>query len=193
MNDEMIMNNEILAVAPVQSLDALRALADGQRHRMVTLLMDEALTAKELAERLGIGRTRLYYHLAMLDGHGLIRTVDTRMVSGIVERKYRAVARTFRVDRALLASQASEAEVSEAQASILDAVANDLRALGLPGTQPPDPDLLVSRTFLRLSDARRLELRMRLCALVEEYRDADEGGREVEMALALFASTGNAQ
>jgi DNA-binding transcriptional ArsR family regulator len=193
MNGEMTVNaSGMLETVAIQNLDALRALVDGQRHRIVTLLIEEPLTAKELAERLGIARTRLYYHLAMLERRGLIRGVETRVVSGVQERTYRAVARTFRVDRALLASQATEAEVSEAQATILDAVAGDVRARVVPSGTAPDDDLLVSRTFLRLTDARRRELGARLKALIGEYRDGDADGSETQLALALF-TTGNAQ
>jgi DNA-binding transcriptional ArsR family regulator len=188
MNGEMSVNAEMLDTVAIQNLDALRALVDSQRHRIVTLLIDEPLTAKELAERLGIARTRLYYHLAMLERRALIRVVETRVVSGVQERTYRAVARTFRVDRVLLASQATEAAVFEAQASILDAVAGDVRARAISSGKSPDDDMLVSRTFLRLTDDRRRELGSRLAALVAEYRDADADGSETEVALALFTS-----
>jgi DNA-binding transcriptional ArsR family regulator len=186
MNDHMLVKDAIQAAAPIQDLEALRALVDGQRHRIVTMLMEEPLTAKELADRLGIARTRLYYHLAMLEQHGLIRVVDTRVVSGIVERRYRAVARTFRIDRALLASQATEMQISDAQASIMDAVANDLHARAASGAPSSDADLLVSRSFLCLSDERRRELRARLVAVVDEYRSADRNGTDTEVAVALF-------
>jgi DNA-binding transcriptional ArsR family regulator len=189
MNGQMTVNvPQMLDTVAIQNLDALRALVDGQRHRIVTLLIDEPLTAKDLAERLGIGRTRLYYHLALLERRGLIRVVDTRIVSGVQERTYRAVARTFRVDRALLASQVSEAEVFEAQAAILDAVAADVRARAVPSGASPDDDVFVSRTFVRLSDARRRELESRLKALVAEYRHGDADGIETELAVALFTS-----
>jgi DNA-binding transcriptional ArsR family regulator len=193
MNGQMTMNGEILAAVPITDLEALRALVDSQRHRIVTLLMEEPLTAKELADRLGIGRTRLYYHLAMLEQHGLIRVVETRIVSGIAERKYRSVARTFRVDRGLLAAHASEVQISDTHASIIDAVANDLRARAASGGQASDADLLVSRAFLCLSDERRRELRSRLAAMVDEYRSGDQGGTETEVAIALFTPEARAR
>jgi len=186
----MQMNAEVLPVAPVADLQALQALVDSQRHRIVTMLMDEPLTAKEIAARLGIGRTRLYYHLDLLERHGLIRVADTRVVSGIVERSFRAVARTFRVDRALLSSQATDVQITDAQAAILDAVAHDLRARVLPGAPRPDEDVLVSRAFVKLNDARRKELRKRLAAIVDEFSRADADGVETEIALALFTTNG---
>jgi len=187
----MQVNEDLQSVAPVANLEALQALVDSQRHRIVTMLMDEPLTAKEIAARLGIGRTRLYYHLDLLERHGLIRVADTRVVSGIVERTFRAVARTFRVDRALLSSQASDMQITDAQAAILDAVAHDLRARVLPGAAPPHDDVLVSRAFLKLNDTRREELRKRLAAIVDEYSRADADGTEMEIALALFSTKGS--
>ena len=186
MNGHMQVNEVILPSAPIRSLEALRALVDSQRHRIVTMLMERALTAREIADRLGIGRTRLYYHLAMLEQHGIIYVADTRVVSGILERRYRAAARTFRVDRALLSGTVSDEDISDAQASIMDAVAADLHANILS----QDANMLAMRAFLRLNDARRRELRDRLTALVDEYRDPDSGGNETEVALALFKMEG---
>jgi DNA-binding transcriptional ArsR family regulator len=184
----MQVKDEPIAVAPIEHLEALAVLADSQRHRIVTLLMDEPLTAKEIAERLKIGRTRLYYHLGLLERHGIIRVTDTRLVSGIAERTYRAVARAFRVDRKLLSSEASELQITYAQAAILDAVGRDFRARNIPEKPQNDDELLIARVFLRLNASRRKELRERLSAIVEEYRDADADGTETEMALALFTA-----
>ena len=190
MNGNMQMN-DILATAPIQSLEALRTLVDSQRHRIVTLLAEEALTAKELAERLGIGRTRLYYHLDMLEKHGLVQVVDSRVVSGIIERRYRAVSRTFRVDRNLLAANASEDQIAGTQAAIIDSVAADLHMRAAAQLSSSEEDLLVARMFLRLNERRRRELRARLSALIEEYRDADADGVETEFALAVFTTKGS--
>jgi DNA-binding transcriptional ArsR family regulator len=178
----MQVNKDVLPAVPIRSLETLRVLVDGQRHQIVTLLMEEALTAKELAERLGIGRTRLYYHLDLLLKHELIRIVETRVVSGIQERRYRAVARTYRVDRDFLGAQVSGAEIAGAQSGIIDAVAADLRTLAAD-----DPDMLVNRTFLHLNDAHRRELRTELQAVLDRYRDSDTNGRDFEFSMTLFA------
>lgn len=181
------------AAAPIETLEALQVLADSQRHRIVTLLIEEPLTARELAKRLGIGRTRLYYHLDLLEKHGIIRITETRVVSGILERTYRAVARAFRVNRALLSARSSETAVTDAQASILDAVAGDLRARSLPGGQTDD-DVMVSRTFLRLNEKSRRELSERLNAIVQEYRGhSDASDTETEVALAVFSAQSTAE
>jgi DNA-binding transcriptional ArsR family regulator len=191
MNVHMQVNTPA-QVVPIEHLETLRVLVDSQRHRIVTLLIDEPQTARELAERLGLARTRLYYHLALLEQHGLIVVSSTRLVSGIEERRYRAAGRTFRVDRALLAAEASEPQIADTQANILEAVAGDLRARAASGGTAPeaadDEGVLVARSFLHLGEERRGALRSRLAALMEEFRDADPAGRPVELAVALFTT-----
>jgi DNA-binding transcriptional ArsR family regulator len=191
MNVHMVVNTafEPAAVAPIEELETLQVLVDSQRHRIVTLLMERPMTARELAAQLGIARTRLYYHLDLLEQRGVIRVVETRPVSGLAERSYRAVARAFRVDRALLATHASEPQIADTQAGLLDAMAADLRARATGGApDEADADVLVGRRFLRLDERRRRDLRARLMALLDEYHDGDPEGRETEVGLALFTT-----
>ena len=69
----------------------LKAASDPLRLRMGLLMFDDGHTVKELAETLNVPATRLYYHMKILEQHGLVEVVERRMVSGIEERRYRAV------------------------------------------------------------------------------------------------------
>jgi hypothetical protein len=80
-----------------------------------------------------------------------------------------------------LADSSAVAAIDEAQATILQAVADDLR-----GRRDVTRDPLVSRTFVRLNAGRHAELQARLRAIVAEYRD-DEDGAPAELAIALFS------
>src|SRR5919199_432922 len=86
----------------ISDLDSLRVIADPLRLRILESLI-EPRTVKQVAAELGIFPTKLYYHMQLLERHGLIMVVDTRLVSGILEKRYRAAARCFHVDHALLA------------------------------------------------------------------------------------------
>ena len=79
-------------------LEQVKVVADPLRVRILELLCDEALTTKQVAERLGEKPTRLYHHVDALAKAGLIRLADTRQVRGTVEKYYRAVAKAFRAD-----------------------------------------------------------------------------------------------
>ena len=148
------------AEAKVPTLEALRIIGDTTRHRILTMLIRRALTPSEIAAKLKMARTRVYYHLDLLKQHGFIRVVEERPVAAMTERTYRACAKRFRVDRQMLAAGASESEVNDAQAQLLEHAADDLRAAA------PRSDVLVSRSFIRLSSARADQLRADIGALV---------------------------
>lgn len=171
---------ELPAVKEIESLEALKATTDSQRHRILCLLIDEPLTPGEIAEKLKIKRTRVYYHLDLLVKHGMIGVVSERRVAAVTERTYRAAARAFRVNRKVLAASATGAQISAVQASILDHAADDLRT-------STDPELLTSRGFLELSPEDAQSLRAELVAVIDSYRQRSApGGLSYELAIALF-------
>jgi DNA-binding transcriptional ArsR family regulator len=187
MNVQNMLNiAEIPAVGQVASLQALRVVSDSQRHRILSLLIREPMTASTIAKRLKIARTRVYYHLDLLQEHGFIRVVEERQVAAMIERTFRACARHFRVDRRVLASGSSEFEVNDAQAALLERTADDLRAQSAAESVDAQVDVLVTRSFLRLDAQRAAELRSALVALIEEYASAPSGDDSYEMTLALF-------
>jgi DNA-binding transcriptional ArsR family regulator len=178
--------------AAISTVEALRVVADGQRHRILTQLIAREMTARDLAGATNMNRTRLYYHLNLLERHGFIRVVGEQLVSGIPERTYRATAREFRVDRELLSAGASEREIGDAQALILEEAADDLRARSKASTAHDD-DVFVARSFLRLSDERRRELRKRFRDLLEEFPDCGDArseadSNETELIIGLFTT-----
>src|SRR5579864_9427079 len=79
----------------IHGLDTLKVMADSGRMAIVDLLRFRAATVKEIAGSLQVPPKSLYYHINLLERHGLIRVVETRLVSGIVEKRYRATAYLF--------------------------------------------------------------------------------------------------
>lgn len=153
-------------------------MADTQRHRILASLIAAPLSAAALADRLAIPRTRVYYHLGLLERHGFIEIAGMR-TNRLAERIYRAVAASFRVDHRLLGADA--ASLNFARSALLEAVADDVRRV------PADDDaLLVQRTVVRMTAARRTRLRTALITLVEKFSQPDPDGVEVEIAVALF-------
>jgi DNA-binding transcriptional ArsR family regulator len=189
MNVQNMLNKTIAGSQVVRSLTALRAVADSQRHRILCLLIEEPLTPTAVAEKLRLGRTRVYYHLDILKKHGFIAVVDERPVAAMIERTYRALARNFKVDRRMLSATASESEIDDAQATLLEHVAEDLResrraAMSLDNQRTEN---LVSRTFVRVSESDASALRTELLATFTKYSErSDEAGANFELALALF-------
>lgn len=98
--DKMNLDNSFEPVASIQidDAEALKLLTDPLRSRMLDLLRAQVQTAKELAQTLNLSPKKLYYHLKLLEERGLIRVVGTRIVSGIIEKSYRATAYLFLFD-----------------------------------------------------------------------------------------------
>jgi DNA-binding transcriptional ArsR family regulator len=79
-------------------VDVLKALADPLRLNILYALTRRrgpdlpAKTVKELAAELGEPQTKLYRHIKHLEAAGLIRSVSSRVVSGIVEHRYQVTS-----------------------------------------------------------------------------------------------------
>jgi DNA-binding IclR family transcriptional regulator len=104
-------------------LEQLRVASDTLRLQLLDQMSSEprrGWTARELAEALETKQTKLYHHLALLEEHGFIRVAETRMVSGIQEKRYQVTALAFRVERSLLSGAGGESAVAE----VLDAILN---------------------------------------------------------------------
>ena len=92
---------------------AIAAVAlDPMRTRLLAELAQPG-SAATLAERVGISRQKVNYHLRALEAHGLVELADVRQWGGITERVLRATAASYVVSPAALA----ETAVDPAQAA----------------------------------------------------------------------------
>ncbi len=79
----------------IETLDQLRTLSDELRMRILSQLGQEDLTATQVARRVGVSPTRAHYHVRELERVGLAHLVETREKGGVLEKYYRAVARSI--------------------------------------------------------------------------------------------------
>ncbi len=101
MLDEEAPDGTMLDVKVIDDLATLRLLSDPLRRALIEKLGEGPTTVKQLARAMDMKPNRLYYHVNLLEDHGLVRVTQTRIVSGIVERTYALVARRFSVSEAL--------------------------------------------------------------------------------------------
>lgn len=87
------MRNELVLETPEQ----MRALAHPLRQRVLNLLTNAPYTNKQLATLLQVTPPRLHFHVRELQEAGLIEIVSEQPKGGVVEKYYRAVARTVRL------------------------------------------------------------------------------------------------
>jgi DNA-binding transcriptional ArsR family regulator len=87
-----------------EDLDTLRALIHPLRMRAYVEAVKGPVSAKELAESLGVPLQRMSYHVRLLAEAGLLHVVRRTPRRGAVETHYRAVATLEVNDDALMAS-----------------------------------------------------------------------------------------
>lgn len=149
--------------------------------RILSLLDRHPRTVKEVAAALNLPPTRLYYHFNLLEKRGFIRVVETRLVSGIVEKHYQVTARAFDVDRRLLTTTGSDSQAgwSSVLASELKALEQDfahLSAQGLLRTAIEDEKeglipIRISRALARMTPDQARQFTQRLRDLIAEFED----------------------
>lgn len=159
----------------VDDLDTLKAVADPLRLRVILEMQDDPVTVKEVAGRLDVPQTRLYYHVKLLEKHGLIRVAGRRMVSGIEERSYQATAMNWTVS-ARLASRMAETGLLSAlmdvvAAELAVALSDDTKEIGDP--EGPVPALTYTRWFLTPDEVE--DIQNRFFALMDDYGSAAAG------------------
>lgn len=188
----------------VDDVETLKALSDPTRIAILRALMEDGpnhlkvMSVKELAEHLGEPQTKLYRHVKQLDARGLIQIAETRVVSGILENRYRAGQFSLDFDREFLGGQVDAGDTARAFTVILDDFRNefaaDLRAGRVSFETEPPPEesyrrMVVSRSIGTVSAAKAVEFRDRLAALVEELGDdpVEEGGVPLRLLAVLYA------
>lgn len=178
----------------INNIDTLKVIADEKRLQILEYLILQAATVKQLASEMGIVPTKLYYHIKQLEDHNLIKVVETQIVSGIIEKTYRARARRFSMDRDLLPT----ADVSHVEAaldvalSILDHTKNNLKQLIHLGRENaemvrglPDGDVSRYRLYLTAEQAKKF------ASLLKEVVDSqrhEPSGKEGELPFYLVTA-----
>lgn len=186
----------------ITTLEGVRVLADPLRMRLIEAMASEAdrpWSVKELARSLGEPPTKLYYHVNMLEEHGLMLVTSSQLVSGILEKRYQLVAQSFGVDRALLTT--GDAGVGEALhgvlSTILSTTEEDVRASIQAGIGSLHVDhgererIVLSKSIDRLTPEQATAFRDRLDALITEFaRDPDgkpeDQGQPYGLVIAFY-------
>ncbi|MCS7070356.1 MAG: helix-turn-helix domain-containing protein, partial [Anaerolinea sp.] len=176
----------------------LKIYFDPLRQRILHQIADQARSIQEIATALEIPFTRLYYHINLLEKHGLIRLVDVRPGPGAIEEKfYRVAARFFVVDQALMTPGTPKGEAG--LATVISTVLDETRASiytalrsGLidPAQRAPHPDaLMIVRGVFPLTPELVEEFQTRLKALLAEFTARKlasmKGTRPYNFALVL--------
>lgn len=178
----------------IQDVETLRAISDPLRIRLLEL-MAQPQTVKEIATQLGVGKTKLYYHLNLLEKHGIIRVVRTRVVSGIIEKSYQVTAFSFRPAKELLLSgDEGKTQGLAIVESILDATRADLAhslktGKAALGKEEQAKQLMLGRVVMSLTPEQAVSFYERFSTLlteVSQYEKPATGGQTYSLTIAFF-------
>ncbi|MGC5327600.1 ArsR/SmtB family transcription factor [Brevibacillus sp. SYSU BS000544] len=86
----------------IETLEQMKAVSDPLRIQLITMLLVEELTGKQLAERIGQSPSRIHYHLKELETNGFIEVKRTEEKNGIIQKFYRSTALDFVISEELL-------------------------------------------------------------------------------------------
>ncbi len=182
----------------IQDLETLRVIADPLRAQIFELLVKENLTVKQVAEKLGLAAGKLYYHINLLEKHGLIRVAETRQVSNMIEKTYRATAAEMDVDPSLLnfTTDHGKENIQALLTSILDSTKEDLlrsvqaRAYSLEqGAVPISQKATLKRVISRVPVSRAEEFSERIHALLKDFDESDRSTAAGGVQLQPYALT----
>jgi DNA-binding transcriptional ArsR family regulator len=181
---------EPIEVMEITSLEVLKILADPFRIQIIESLRGPQ-TVKTVAQQLGVTPTKLYYHINMLEQHGLVRVVSTRIVSGILEKSYQVSAKSFEASPSFISKQAAPEDALSLATSILDAAKLEMRRaynsgeFQIPETgKKPEYSVMMVRSIKSLSKARAKTLRDRLNKLLAEFDD-DQNSETQDYSLTI--------
>ncbi len=167
----------------IKDLETLRAVSDPLRVQIIELLIGQTLTVKQVAEKLGLAPSKLYYHFATLEKLGLIEVAETRMVANMVEKTYRSNTDAMDVDPALFNFSKGEGNESFNMAihSVIDATREDIiRSLQArqfqleQGAKEFPRHFIINRLISRMSEERVSVFQKRLVALLQEFENEND-------------------
>lgn len=166
----MNLETEIVEERVIRDVETMKVIADKLRLQILRA-MQQPTTVKAIAADLDLPPAKLYYHVNMMEKHGLIQVVGVNLESGNVEKQYQVTARRFKVQNPILMGEGLETETAVSiWANLLDETKEDFVQnynLRDEGTQPPRYPFASKKAF-RLTEDQLTEFHARLDALIQE-------------------------
>lgn len=201
--DEVVNEDGLIAVADdidpetvrsVGDVETLKALADPVRLAILSAMMRgtasalRVMSVKELAAELGEPQTKLYRHVKQLEAVGLIKSVSSRVVSGIVEQRYQACQADLILGPGLTDSQKSSAEAEATVAAALEMYRRQFfaehraaKARAETDAGLGEPEMVLGMRVARVTRARAADILARLEQIQDDVSDSEDEAADGEV------------
>ena len=179
----------------IQDMEALKTMADPLRNQIMQVLTSHSMTVNQVAEKLGVESSKLYYHFNLLEKHGFIQVVETTQRGNLIEKHYRVTAYQFKLADDVFNFNVDTPEGTENIITMLlasiEATREDLRRSMyarhqqiIHGAKPKLRSVMHHRKVYNLPDEKAQEFYQRLEALIEEFeQEAEDSDTESENTL----------
>jgi hypothetical protein len=163
-------------------LEALKTIADPFRTQIMEVLTPEPLTVNQVAEKLGVTASKLYYHINLLERDGFITVVDTTLHGNLIEKHYWITAYDFDLDKDLCNFSVETSEGKDQLITLLlanvETTRDDLRrSLEArhyqiqQGAEPHPRTVFDYREIFNIPDEKAEAFHQRLRGLVQEFME----------------------
>ncbi len=189
------MENTSAPTFIIRDIETMRVISDPLRAQIFEVLIRQPQTVRQVAERLGMTASKLYYHFNLLEKFGFIRVFETRQVANLIEKVYTVTSKTLDVDPNLFSFPAGEQ--NESLMSIvrgtIDTTREDLirslqaRLHALEHGEKPQPRRVVlNRQQAHLTPTQAEQFLSRIEELLNEFEQADQGESEDSQLYAMM-------
>lgn len=79
----------------LNSLEEINIVSDPLRLKIIMTLGTSPKNAQDLSDALGVSRSKIHYHLKILEQNKIIEVVDTELINGITQKYFLPVAKAF--------------------------------------------------------------------------------------------------
>ena len=167
----------------INDLETLPVLSDPLRLQILEALDIEPQTANQVAKKLGLPVSRLYYHLNQLESIDLIEVVETRIVNNMIEKLYWLTAEEIDIDKNLFDFSSAEGHenlsnfISTSLESTRTKIMRSIQALKTnreKGVEFVPHDMVIVNVTKRMKDETYQRFVERLKALIEDFEEMNE-------------------
>lgn len=178
----------------IQDIETFRMLSHPMRTTILQLVSLAPRSVRDMADRLGVPVTRLYYHVNMLEDAGLIRVAEVRKAGAMLQKVYQAAAHTYRPAPDLLDNADDPAAAAQvAVATVLDAARHDAEAAlerRFSGSSPEDTPGSLGRSVMVLTPQQVRSFVDELNELFARYEGVAPDGVSMGFSFSFFPLAG---